>query len=80
MKPSPPGCGPLPWSICAGVIRQANKQGWSADERHIQGLRRNAGLKVPYQKRKKPTHGKGIAMGVRQPTETNVYRAMDFLL
>ena len=43
---------------------EANKQGWSADIRPFHRLWRNAGLKVPYRKRKKPTHDKGIAMGV----------------
>ncbi len=57
---------------------EANKQGWSVDRKRIQRLWRNAGLKVPYRKRKKPTHGKGVAMGVHQPTQTNVCWAMDF--
>ena len=56
---------------------EANKQGWSVDRKRIQRLWRNAGLKVPYRKRKKPTHGKGVAMGLHQPTQTNVCWAMD---
>ncbi len=42
---------------------EANKQKWSKDIKRICRLWRNRGLKVPYRKRKKPTHGKGIAMG-----------------
>ncbi len=56
----------------------ANKEGWNTNIKRIHRLWRQAGLKVPYKKRRKSLHGHGVAMGVHQPTSVNVCWAMDF--
>ena len=45
------------------IARLISKGGQKISKR-ICRLWRNAGLKVPYRKRKKPTHNKTIAMGI----------------
>jgi putative transposase len=60
------------------AAKQARRQGWVVNDKRIQRLWRDAGLKVPYRKRKKPHRGIGTAVGAMCPIAPNALWAMDF--
>jgi putative transposase len=57
---------------------QAGKEGWVVNNKRIQRLWRQEGLKVPYRKRKKPLRGIGSAVGAMCPIAPNALWALDF--
>ena len=48
------------------------------NDKRIQRLWRDEGLKVPYRKRKKPLRGIGVAVGAMCPIRPNAIWALDF--
>lgn len=56
----------------------AKDDGWLVNKKRVHRLWRQAGLKVPYRKRKKPYRGALSVMGVHQPVKENVIWALDF--
>ena len=60
------------------AAKQARREGWAVNDKRIQRLWRQEGLKVPYRKRKKPHRGIGTAMGAMCPIAPNALWAMDF--
>ncbi len=60
------------------AAKQARREGWSVNDKRIQRLWRDEGLKVPYRKRKKPHRGIGTAVGAMCPIAPNALWAMDF--
>lgn len=63
------------WRRAAQAARRA---GWKVNDKRIQRLWRDEGLKVPYRKRKKPHRGIGTAVGAMCPITPNALWAMDF--
>jgi len=60
------------------AAKQARREGWAVNDKRIQRLWRQEGLKVPYRKRKKPHRGIGTAIGAMCPIVPNALWAMDF--
>jgi putative transposase len=60
------------------AAKAARKQGWEVNDKRIQRLWREEGLKVPYRKRKKPHRGIGTAVGAMCPIAPNALWALDF--
>lgn len=56
----------------------ARSDGWRVNNKRIQRLWRQEGLKVPYRKRKKPLRGIGVHVGAMCPARPNALWAMDF--
>ena len=56
----------------------ARKAGWTVNNKRIQRLWREEGLRVPYRKRKKPHRGIGTPIGAMCPIRPNVLWALDF--
>lgn len=52
--------------------------GYNVNLKRVHRLWREAGLKVPYKKKRKPYQRKGVSMGSHHPTAANVCWAMDF--
>jgi putative transposase len=63
------------WRRAATAARRA---GWSVNNKRIQRLWRDEGLRVPYRKRKKPHRGIGAAVGAMCPLAPNALWALDF--
>ena len=63
------------WRRAAKTARRA---GWKVNDKRVQRLWREEGLKVPYRKRKKPLRGIGTAVGAMCPIAPNALWAMDF--
>ena len=51
----------------AAPPRTARRDGWTVNNKRVQRLWRDEGLKVPYRKRKKPHRGIGTAVGAMCP-------------
>jgi putative transposase len=60
------------------AAKQARREGWVVNDKRIQRLWREEGLKVPYRKRKKPHRGIGTQVGAMCPIAPNALWAMDF--
>ena len=60
------------------AAKQARREGWVVNDKRIQRLWREEGLKVPYRKRKKPHRGIGAAVGPMSPIAPNALWALDF--
>ena len=60
------------------AVKQARREGWVVNDKRIQRLWRDEGLKVPYRKRKQPLRGIGTAVGVMSPLAPNALWALDF--
>jgi putative transposase len=60
------------------AAKQARREGWRVNDKRIQRLWRQEGLKVPYRKRKKPMRGIGTAIGAMCPIVPNALWALDF--
>ena len=60
------------------AAKAARKEGWRVNNKRIQRLWRDEGLKVPYAKRKKPLRGIGAAVGAMCPIAPNALWALDF--
>jgi putative transposase len=60
------------------AAKAARRDGWAVNNKRIQRLWRQEGLKVPYRKRKKPLRGIGVHMGAMCPIRPNTLWAMDF--
>jgi putative transposase len=60
------------------AAKAARRGGWVVNDKRIQRLWRDEGLKVPYRKRKKPHRGIGTAVGAMCPIRPNALWAMDF--
>jgi putative transposase len=60
------------------AAKQARREGWTVNDKRIQRLWREEGLKVPYRKRKKPHRGIGVAVGAMCPIVPNGLWALDF--
>ncbi len=60
------------------AAKQARREGWVVNDKRIQRLWRQEGLKVPYRKRKKPHRGIGTAVGAMSPIAPDALWAMDF--
>ena len=60
------------------AAKQARREGWVVNDKRIQRLWRDEGLKVPYRKRKKPHRGIGTAVGSMCPIRPNALWALDF--
>jgi hypothetical protein len=60
------------------AAKQARREGWNVNDKRIQRLWRQEGLKVPYRKRKKAHRGIGTAVGAMCPIAPNAVWAMDF--
>jgi putative transposase len=60
------------------AAKAARREGWVVNDKRIQRLWRDEGLKVPYRKRKKPHRGIGTAVGAMCPIRPNALWAMDF--
>ena len=60
------------------AAKQARREGWAVNDKRIQRLWRDEGLKVPYRKRKKPHRGIGTAVGAMCPIRPNALWALDF--
>ena len=59
------------------AAKAARKQGRVVNDKRIQRLWREEGLKVPYRKRKKPHRGIGTAVGAMCPIAPNALWALD---
>lgn len=60
------------------AAKAARKAGWVVNDKRIQRLWREEGLRVPYRKRKKPHRGIGTAVGAMCPIAPNALWALDF--
>ena len=60
------------------AAKQARREGWTVNDKRIQRLWREEGLKVPYRKRKKPHRGIGVMVGAMCPIMPNALWALDF--
>ena len=60
------------------AAKQARREGWVVNDKKIQRLWREEGLKVPYRRRKKPHRGIGTAVGAMCPIAANALWALDF--
>jgi putative transposase len=63
------------WRRAANAAR---RDGWRVNNKRIQRLWREEGLRVPYRKRKKPHRGIGTAAGAMCPIAPNALWALDF--
>jgi putative transposase len=54
------------------------REGWRVNNKRIQRLWRDEGLKVPYRKRKKPLRGIGVRVGPMSLIAPNALWALDF--
>jgi putative transposase len=60
------------------AAKAARKAGWVVNDKRIQRLWRNEGLKAPYRKRKKPHRGIGTPVGAMCLIAPNALWALDF--
>jgi putative transposase len=60
------------------AAKQARREGFVVNDKRVQRLWRDEGLKVPYRKRKKPHRGIGTAVGAMSPIAPNALWALDF--
>jgi putative transposase len=60
------------------AAKQARREGLVVNDKRVQRLWRDEGLKVPYRKRKKPHRGIGTAVGAMCPIAPNALWALDF--
>jgi putative transposase len=60
------------------AAKQLRREGWRVNNKRIQRLWRDEGLKVPYRKRKKPHRGIGAPVGAMCPIAPNALWALDF--
>lgn len=60
------------------AAKAARKEGRVVNDKRIQRLWREEGLRVPYRKRKKPHRGIGTAVGAMCPIAPNALWALDF--
>lgn len=60
------------------AAKAARREGRHVNDKRIQRLWREEGLKVPYRKRKKPHRGIGTAVGAMCPIAPNALWALDF--
>ena len=60
------------------AAKEARREGWQVNDKRIQRLWREEGLRVPYRKRKKPLRGVGTAVGAMCPIAPNALWALDF--
>jgi len=60
------------------AAKQARREGRRVNDKRIQRLWRDEGLRVPYRTRKKPHRGIGAAIGAMSPIAPNVVWALDF--
>jgi putative transposase len=60
------------------AAKAARREGWRVNNKRIQRLWREEGLRVPYRKRKKPHRGIGTAVGAMCPIAPNALWALDF--
>ena len=60
------------------AAKQLRRDGWHVNDKRVQRLWREEGLKVPYRKRKKPLRGIGAKVGAFCPAAPNALWAMDF--
>jgi putative transposase len=60
------------------AAKAARREGWVVNDKRVQRLWRDEGLKVPYRKRKKPHRGIGTAVGAMCPIRPNALWALDF--
>jgi putative transposase len=60
------------------AVKAARRDGWRVNNKRIQRLWREEGLRVPYRKRKKPHRGIGTALGTMCPIAPNALWALDF--
>jgi putative transposase len=58
--------------------KEARRKGWRVNNKRIQRLWREEGLRVPYKKRKRPGRGLGTAVGAMCPIAPHVLWALDF--
>ena len=63
------------WRRAAKGLR---REGWKINNKRVQRLWREEGLKVPYRKRKQPHRGIGTAVGAMCPIAPNALWALDF--
>ena len=60
------------------AAKAARRDGWRVNDKRIQRLWREEGLRVPYRKRKKPHRGIGAPVGTMCPIAPNALWALDF--
>ena len=60
------------------AAKQARREGRVVNDKRIQRLWREEGLRVPYRTRKKPLRGIGTAIGAMSPIAPDVVWALDF--
>jgi putative transposase len=60
------------------AAKQLRRDGRRVNDKRIQRLWREEGLRVPYRKRKRPHRGVGTAVGAMCPIRPNVLWALDF--
>lgn len=60
------------------AAKQARREGRVVNDKRIQRLWRDEGLRVPYRTRKKPHRGIGTAIGAMSPIAPDVVWALDF--
>jgi putative transposase len=60
------------------AAKAARRDGWTVNDKRVQCLWRDEGLKVPYRARKRPHRGVGTAMGAMCPIAPNALWALDF--
>jgi len=60
------------------AAKQLRREGFGVNNKRIQRLWRDEGLKVPYRKRKKPHRGIGAPVGAMSPIAPNALWALDF--
>jgi putative transposase len=60
------------------AAKAARRDGWRVNNKRIQRLWREEGLRVPYRKRKRPHRGIGTALGAMCPIAPNALWALDF--
>jgi putative transposase len=63
------------WRRAADAARDA---GWRANNKRIDRLWRDEGLRVPYKKRKRPLRGTGLLVGAMCPIRPNIVWALGF--
>jgi putative transposase len=60
------------------AAKQARREAWQVNDKRIQRLWREEGLRVPYRKRKAPLRGIGAEVGAMCPIAPNALWALDF--
>jgi putative transposase len=60
------------------AAKAARNEGFRVNDKRVQRLWRDEGLKVPYRKRKKPLRGIGVHVGPMCPIAPNAIWALDF--